>query len=59
MNFDQLPTEAPQTPVLDRVDISPEAISALTSEELVQLANELREFCSTQCRPRGATSVRG
>ena len=44
MNFDQLPTEAPDTPVLDRVDVAPEAISELTSEELVQLANELREF---------------
>lgn len=44
MNFDQLPTEAPDTPVLDRVDAAPEAISALASEELVQLANELRKF---------------
>ena len=44
MNFDQLPTEVPHTPVLDRVDVTPEAISSLTSDELVQLANELREF---------------
>ena len=44
MNFDQLPKEAPNTPVLDRVDVAPEAISDLTAEELVQLANELREF---------------
>ena len=44
MNFDQLPTEAPNTPVLDRVDVAPEAISDLTAEELVQLANELRKF---------------
>ena len=44
MNFDQLPTEVPHTPVLDRVDVTPEAISSLTSDEMVQLANELREF---------------
>ena len=44
MNFDQLPTKAPNTPVLDRVDVAPEAISDLSAEELVQLANELREF---------------
>ena len=44
MNFDQLPTEIPHTPVLDRLDGAPEAISSLTSEELVQLANELRAF---------------
>ena len=44
MNFDQLPIEAPNTPVLDRVDVAPEAISDLSTEELVQLANELREF---------------
>ena len=44
MNFDQLPTKAPNTPVLDRVDVAPESISDLSSEELVQLANELREF---------------
>ena len=44
MNFDQLPTKVPNTPVLDRVDVAPEAISDLSTEELVQLANELREF---------------
>ena len=44
MNFDQLPTEVPHTPVLDRLEGAPEAISSLTSEELVQLANELRAF---------------
>ncbi|MED6301660.1 MAG: 1-deoxy-D-xylulose-5-phosphate synthase [Pseudomonadota bacterium] len=44
MNFDQLPTTAPQTPVLDRVDAVREEISALNSNELVTLANELREF---------------
>ena len=44
MNFDQLPTEIPHTPVLDRLDGAPAAISSLTSEELVQLANELRAF---------------
>ena len=44
MNFDQLPTKAPNTPVLDRIDVAPEAISDLSGEELVQLANELREF---------------
>jgi 1-deoxy-D-xylulose-5-phosphate synthase len=44
MNFDQLPTAAPQTPVLDRIDAVHEEISALSSDELVTLANELREF---------------
>ena len=44
MNFDQLPTTAPQTPVLDRIDALREEISALGSDELVKLANELRGF---------------
>ncbi|MEE3095755.1 MAG: 1-deoxy-D-xylulose-5-phosphate synthase [Pseudomonadota bacterium] len=44
MNFDQLPTTAPETPVLDRIDAVREEISALNSNELVTLANELREF---------------
>ena len=44
MNFDQLPTAAPTTPVLDRIDAVHEEISALSSDELVTLANELREF---------------
>ena len=44
MNFDQLPTTAPQTPVLDRIDAVREEISALSSDELTTLANELREF---------------
>ena len=44
MNFNQLPTTAPQTPVLDRIDAVREEISALSSDELVTLANELREF---------------
>ena len=44
MNFDQLPKEAPNTPILDQVDMTPGAISDLTSDELLQLANELREF---------------
>jgi len=44
MNFDQLPTTAPQTPVLDRIDAVREEISALSSDELVTLADELREF---------------
>ena len=44
MNFDQLPTTAPQTPVLDRIGAVREEISALSSDELVTLANELREF---------------
>ena len=44
MNFDQLPTTAPQTPVLDRIDAVREEISALSSDELLTLANELREF---------------
>ena len=44
MNFDQLPLAIPQTPVLDRIDAAHEVISALNSDELVTLANELREF---------------
>ena len=44
MNFDQLPTTAPQTPVLDRIGAVREDISALSTDELVTLANELREF---------------
>ena len=44
MNFNQLPTTAPQTPVLDRIGAVREEISALSSDELVTLANELREF---------------
>jgi 1-deoxy-D-xylulose-5-phosphate synthase len=44
MNFDQLPTTAPQTPFLDRINAVHEEISALSSDELVTLANELREF---------------
>ena len=44
MNFNQLPTTAPQTPVLDRIGAVREEISALSSGELVTLANELREF---------------
>jgi len=44
MNFDQLPREVPNTPILDQVDMAPGAISDLTSDELLQLANELREF---------------
>ena len=44
MNFDQLPTTAPQTPFLDRINAVYGEISALSSDELVTLANELREF---------------
>ena len=44
MNFDQLPTTAPQTPFLDRINALHGEISALSSDELVTLANELREF---------------
>jgi len=44
MNFDQLPTIAPQTPVLDRLEAARDEINSLTSDELVTLANELREF---------------
>ena len=44
MNFDRLPTTAPQTPVLDRIDAVREEINALSSDELVTLANELRQF---------------
>lgn len=44
MNFDQLPTAAPHTPVLDRIDSARQEIGALSSDELVTLANELREF---------------
>ena len=44
MNFDQLPTTAPQTPFLDRINAVHGEISALSSGELVTLASELREF---------------
>ena len=44
MNFDQLPTKTPHTPVLNRIDAVREEISTLKSDELVTLANELREF---------------
>ncbi len=44
MNFDQLPTTAPQTPFLDRINAVHGEISALSSDELVTLADELREF---------------
>ena len=44
MNFNQLPTTAPQTPFLDRINAVHGEISALSSAELVTLANELREF---------------
>jgi 1-deoxy-D-xylulose-5-phosphate synthase len=44
MNFDQLPLATPQTPVLDRIDAVHEEIRTLNSDELVTLANELREF---------------
>ena len=44
MNFNQLRTTAPQTPVLVRIGAVREEISALSSDELVTLANELREF---------------
>ena len=44
MNFDQLPTTAPPTPILDRINAVHGEISALSSDELVTLANELREF---------------
>ena len=44
MNFDQLPTTAPETPVLDRITDAGHEIASLNDEELVRLANELREF---------------
>ena len=44
MNFNQLPTIAPRTPFLDRMNAEREEINALSSDELVTLANELREF---------------
>ncbi|PDH36524.1 MAG: 1-deoxy-D-xylulose-5-phosphate synthase, partial [Halieaceae bacterium MED-G27] len=44
MNFDQLPARAPATPLLDRVDGNPSNLSDFTADELVNLANELREF---------------
>ena len=44
MNFDHLPTIAPQTPVLDRIADAGHEITSLNDEELVGLANELREF---------------
>ena len=44
MNFDHLPTTAPETPVLDRIADTGHEIASLNDEELVGLANELREF---------------
>ena len=44
MNFDHLPTTAPETPVLDRIADAGHEIASLNDEELVRLANELREF---------------
>ena len=44
MNFDHLPTTAPETPVLDRIADAGHEIASLNDEELVGLANELREF---------------
>jgi 1-deoxy-D-xylulose-5-phosphate synthase len=44
MNFDQLPTTAPKTPVLDRIADAGHEIASLNDEELLRLANELREF---------------
>ncbi|MDB2379923.1 1-deoxy-D-xylulose-5-phosphate synthase [Luminiphilus sp.] len=44
MNFDHLPTTAPETPVLDRIADTGHEIASLNDEELVRLANELREF---------------
>ena len=44
MNFDHLPTTAPETPVLDRIADAGHEITSLNDEELVGLANELREF---------------
>ena len=44
MNFDHLPTIAPETPVLDRIADAGHEIASLNDEELVRLANELREF---------------
>lgn len=44
MNFDHLPTTAPETPVLDRIADTGHEIASLNYEELVDLANELRQF---------------
>ena len=44
MNFDQLPTNVPQTPILDRIGAVPSEITKLTHDDLVRLADELREF---------------
>ncbi len=44
MNFDQLPTTVPVTPILDRIVDAGHEIASLNDEELVRLANELREF---------------
>jgi 1-deoxy-D-xylulose-5-phosphate synthase len=44
MNFDQLPTKVPVTPVLDRIGAVPNEITKLTHDDLVRLADELREF---------------
>ena len=44
MNFDQLPTNVPETPILDRIGAVPNEITKLTHDDLVRLADELREF---------------
>ena len=44
MNFDQLPTKVPATPILDRIGDVPNEITKLTHDELVRVADELREF---------------
>ncbi|OOR87205.1 1-deoxy-D-xylulose-5-phosphate synthase [Moraxella caviae] len=42
-NFCEIPTQRPDTPILDRVD-SPADLKGLSCDELLQLADELREF---------------
>lgn len=41
--FDQIPTQRPDTPLLDSID-APEQVRALSEKQLPQLADELRAF---------------
>lgn len=42
-NFDHIPTSAPETPLLDQVQI-PQDMREFDNEQLLQLADELREY---------------
>jgi 1-deoxy-D-xylulose-5-phosphate synthase len=42
-NFDRIPTQAPATPLLDQVQV-PQDMRAFDTDQLLQLADELREY---------------